>query len=72
MLKRPFLVLNSIGALWLAFGAISVEFHWPGRVAGPFPFIGSWLGMVIAAIWIAAANAILGLVLLVRAEVRRG
>ena len=68
--KRPFLVLNGIGALWLAFGVISVQFYWPGQWAEPFPFIGTWFGMVIAVIWIVVANAVLGLVLIVRWSLR--
>jgi hypothetical protein len=63
--KRLFLILNSIGALWLAFGAIYVQFHWPRIRAFPFPLIGDWLGEAIAAIWVAGANLVLGLVLLV-------
>ena len=69
---RPVLILNALGALWLAFGVISVEFGWPGRWAKGFPLIGDWLGEGIAALWVVAANVLLGLVLFVRWEAHRG
>jgi hypothetical protein len=70
--RRPFIILNSIGAVWLAFGVISAQFGWPGRWAKGFPLIGTWFGMVIAAMWVVGANVLLGLVLLVRWEAGRG
>jgi hypothetical protein len=68
--RRPFFILNGIGALWLAFGFLSLQFGWPGRWAKGFPLIGDWLGEGIAALWVVAANVVLAVVLVTRRYMR--
>jgi len=65
---RPFLILNSLGVLWLGLGTISVRFRW--NWAGDTSLVGTWLGLLIAAMWVAAANVALGMALLHRRYMR--
>ena len=65
---RPFLILNSLCVLWLGLGTISVRFRW--NWAGDTSLVGTWLGLLIAAMWVAAANVALGMALLHRRYMR--
>ena len=63
MVKRPFLILNGLGALWLLLGALAAAFQW--RWAGNASLVANWMGVFDVVKFLTVAN--LGLALLIAA-----